>query len=161
MSRQPLPSLLSDANMSPLYQSFQKEMNQILDRFRGGQAATDVDAFAAFTGALFPAVDIAETDDAIEITAEVPGVKEDDLEVSITGDVVTLRGEKSGDHEEKEKDYHLVERRYGSFRRRVPLGFAPEEGAVEAKFTDGVLKLRIAKPANTKADVQKIKINQS
>ena len=112
------------------------------------------------TLAVSPALDIAETDNEKEITAEIPGVKEDDLDISISNGVLTLKGEKSSDHEEKEQDYHLVERRYGSFRRQVPLGFAPEDGAVDAKFADGVLKLKIAKPAEAKKAVQKISISK-
>ena len=161
MPRQSLPSLLSENGAPPFFQSLQKEMNQVFDRFRGPWAATSGDWFGADNGALFPALDIAETDEAVEITAEVPGVKEDDLDVSIAGGILTLKGEKSSDHEEKEEDYHLIERRYGSFRRQVPLGFSPQDGAVDAKFTDGVLKLRVAKPAEAKAKVHKIKIEKT
>ncbi len=109
---------------------------------------------------MMPALDIVETDEAIEITAEIPGVKESDLDVSIANDVLTLKGEKSSDHEEKEDTDHLVERRYGNLRRSIPLGFTPHEDAVVAKFADGVLKLRIAKPAEAKASVRKIKIDK-
>ena len=105
-----------------------------------------------------PALDIAETDTAVEVTAELPGVQEQDLEVSITDGVLTLKGEKATDREEKEKDYHLVERRYGSFRRSIPLGFVPEDGKVEAHFADGILKLRIEKPATAVSKTQTIKI---
>ncbi len=160
MSRQSLPTRLSDATF-PFFHSLQTEMNQMFDRFRGAQSDEPVDMFSPLTRPLFPAVDIAETDEAVEITAEVPGVEKDDLDVSISGGVLTLKGEKGSDHEEKEKDYHLVERRYGAFRRQIPLGFSPEDGAVDAKFHDGLLKLRIAKPPAAKAAVQKISISNS
>lgn len=75
--------------------------------------------------------------------------------------MLTLKGEKSYAHEEKEENFHRIERRYGSFRRQVPLGFAPENGAVGAEFKDGVLKLTIKKPEAAKADVQKIDIKKS
>jgi HSP20 family protein len=143
----------------PFFQSMQREMNQFLDRFRAHSMTTPGDFFDALNAPAFPALDIAETDDAMEITAEIPGVKEDDLDISISQDVLTLKGEKSSDHEEKDRDYHLVERRYGSFRRRLPLGFTPVDGAVTATFKDGVLKLKVAKPEESKEAVQKIKIS--
>lgn len=161
MSRQSPLSMRIASDTSPFFQSFQKEMDRFLDRFKSGELAPNAGAFLPVDETLFPALDVAETDDAVEITAEVPGVAEDDLDASITGDVLVLKGEKSSDHEEKEKDYHIVERRYGSFRRQIPIGFTPEEGSVDAKFADGVLKLRIAKPANAKVGTQKIKISKS
>ncbi len=162
MTRHTLPSLFSDDGMTPtLLQSLQKEMNQMLDRLRGYPGMYTGDLAERGQNGLFPAIDVAESDEAIEITADVPGVKEDDLDVSISDQVLVLKGEKSSDHEEKERDYHLVERSYGSFRRQIPLGFTPADGAVKAKFSDGVLSLHIAKPPETKATVQKVEIKKS
>lgn len=160
MSRQNLPQSQQDAAGSSFFPSFQKEMNRLFDQFRNGFPAMDDEARWGFSGPSFPAIDVVETDDAVEISAEVPGVKEDDLDVSISGKTLVLKGEKSADHEEKEHNYQLIERRYGSFRRQIPLGFAPDEGAVDAKFADGILKLHITKPANAQAGVQKVKINK-
>lgn len=161
MSRQSLPDLNPEAGGPTFFPSFQKEMNRLFDQFRTGFPVPEAGASSVFAASVFPALDVMETDDAIEISAEVPGVKEDDLEASIIGNVLTLKGEKSSDHEETEDNYHLVERRYGSFRRQIPLGFSPESGAVEAKFADGVLRLRIAKPKTAKADVHRINIKKS
>ncbi|WP_299410108.1 Hsp20/alpha crystallin family protein [uncultured Roseobacter sp.] len=161
MSRQFLPELRSDADGSSLFPSFQKEVNRLFDQFRTGFPMPDTGAQATFAASVFPAIDVVEKKDAVEISAEIPGVKEEDLDASITGDVLTLKGEKSADHEVTEDNYHLIERRYGSFRRQIPLGFSPENGAVEAKFTDGILKLRIAKPAAAKADFHKIDIKKT
>ena len=148
-------------NIAPFFQSMQREMNEFLDRFHLRPVAPTSEFFEAIGTAGFPAIDVAETDDAVEITAEIPGVKEDDIDISIVRDVLTIKGEKSSDHEEKDKDYHVVERHFGSFRRQLPLGFSPDEGAVKASFTDGVLRLKITKPADTKSAVQKIKISRS
>ena len=161
MSRQSLPQTRQDAGSAAFFPSFQKEMNRLLDQFRSGFPMIDDDARPFFSGPSFPAIDVIETDDTLEISAEVPGVKEDDLEATISGDVLILKGEKSADHEENEDNYHLIERRYGSFRRQIPLGFAPEDGAVETKFADGILKLHITKPAKAKPDVQKINIKKT
>lgn len=105
-----------------------------------------------------PAVDIAETDEGLEISAEVPGVSEEELDVTIVGDVLVLKGEKNENVDEKKRDYHLVERRYGSFRRSIPLGFVPEKEAVTAAFSDGVLKLKIARPVDAESGVQRVSI---
>lgn len=160
MSKQSLAKQQSQNESFPMFQSFQREMNQLLDRFRSPLVPSNADAFAAFTGPAFPAMDIAETDEAVEVTAEMPGVKEEDLDVSINGDLLVLKGEKSAKEEKKEADYQLVERRYGSFRRQIPLGFVPADGSVEAKFADGVLSLIIAKPKDAKPQVQKVSIKK-
>lgn len=156
-SRPPAP--LNERN-APFFQSMQREMNQFLDRFRGQNVQTPADFFDAISSPLFPAIDVVETEDSMEITAEVPGVKEEDLDVSIVQNTLVLKGEKSSDHEQKEQDFHLVERRYGSFRRQVPLGFAPAEDAIKATFADGILKLTIAKPDEAKQTVRKVAISR-
>lgn len=107
-----------------------------------------------------PALDISETDEAVVITAEIPGVKEDDLDVSVTGDVLLLKGEKTKEVEETKADYHLIERRFGSFRRQIPLGFTPPKDGVDASFENGVLNLTINKPDEVAASTQKIKIEK-
>ncbi|PTX53829.1 heat shock protein Hsp20 [Litoreibacter ponti] len=161
MSRQTLPQNRRPGGETALFPSLQKEMNRLLDQFKSNFPMLDDDARSVFAGPSFPAIDMVETDDALEISAEVPGVKEDDLDVTVSGETLVLKGEKSADHEEQEDSYHLIERRYGSFRRHIPLGFAPEDGAVKADFADGILKLTIAKPSNAKAAVQKIEIKKA
>lgn len=161
MSRQTLPQTNRSAGEPALFPSLQKEMNRLLDQFKSNFPMLDDEDQSFFAGPSFPAVDVVETGDAMEISAEVPGVKEDDLDVTVSGETLVLKGEKSSDHEEKEDGYHRIERRYGSFRRQIPLGFAPEDGAVKANFADGVLKLSIAKPLGAKVAVQKIDIKKA
>ncbi|MFK7837447.1 MAG: Hsp20/alpha crystallin family protein [Sulfitobacter sp.] len=161
MSRQTLSHPRTNRSETALFPSLQREMNRLLDQFKSGFPMLEDDPHPFGEGPSFPAIDVVGTDDAIEVTAEVPGVKEDDLDVTVSGETLILKGEKSADHEETEDNYHLIERRYGSFRRQIPLGFAPEDGAVDADFADGILKLRIAKPATAKAGVQKIKIKKT
>lgn len=153
---------LSKAQTEPaLFPNLQKEMNRLFDQFRTSFPMAEDAMPSAFGASAFPAIDVVDAKDALEVSAEVPGVSEDDLDVSVSGDVLTLKGTKSAEHEEKEDAYHLIERQYGSFRRQIPLGFTPETGAVNADFKDGILKLRITKPANAKADVQKIDIKKA
>lgn len=162
MAQNKLPSFFSeDLSSSPMFQNFQREMTQLLERFRNQPPTSMTDWMNAIPAKMIPALDVAETEDTIEVTAEIPGVSEDDIDVSIIGDVLVLKGEKSVDREKKEKDFHLVERSHGSFRRHVPLGFVPEEGAVDVTFGDGVLSLKIAKPVEAKPASQKIEIKKS
>ncbi|MCF2870392.1 Hsp20/alpha crystallin family protein [Octadecabacter sp. G9-8] len=161
MSQQTLPQTARPTNDTALFQSFQTEMNRLLDHFKSGFPMLEDARDTLFAGPSFPAIDVIETDDGIEITAEVPGVKENELDVTVSGETLVLKGEKSADHEEKENGYHLIERRYGSFRRQIPLGFAPEDGAVKANFSDGILRFSIAKPSAAKTAVQKIDINKT
>ncbi len=160
MDKQPVPARETTRN-EPFFHTMQREMNDLFDRFRNYPVRSPGDFLDMVTEQMFPPIDILETETAVEVTAEIPGVKEADLDISVTDDRLVLKGEKSSDHEEKEKDYHLVERRFGSFRRHVPLGFVPAKGAVKATFADGVLKVSVTKPAETKEAVQKVEISQS
>jgi HSP20 family protein len=93
------------------------------------------------------AIDVAETNDAFEVTAELPGVDEKDIKVSLDDNQLVISGEKKADSTKEEKGWHVEERSFGSFYRSMLLPFKPEEGAVEAHFDKGVLHLTIRKPA--------------
>ena len=104
----------------------------------------------AFTGAervSLPALDIAETKEAVEVTAELPGVADADVNVTVEGHALVIAGEKKSEKETKEKTWHVVERSFGSFRRIVPLTFAPDPAKVRAVFDKGVLHVTVDKPA--------------
>jgi HSP20 family protein len=90
---------------------------------------------------------VAETEDAFEVTAELPGVDEKDIKVSLDENQLVISGEKRAESSKEEKDWHVEERSYGSFYRSMSLPFEPEDGAVEAHFDKGVLHLTIKKPA--------------
>jgi HSP20 family protein len=113
--------------------------------------------FPAFAGANLPRMDVAETDKAIEIEAELPGLETKDVQINLADNVLTIRGEKKSEREEKEKDYHLVERSYGSFSRSValPQGVKPED--VSAEIAKGVLKVTVKKPAPAQSKQIEIK----
>ena len=97
-------------------------------------------------GAGVPAISVAETNDAFEVTAELPGVDERDINVSVDDNQLVISGEKKVESTKEEKDWHIEERSYGSFYRSMFLPFEPEEGAVAAHFDKGVLHLLIKKP---------------
>ncbi|MEJ2071800.1 MAG: Hsp20/alpha crystallin family protein [Syntrophobacterales bacterium] len=86
-----------------------------------------------------PAVDIKETDTEIVVKAEVPGIDAKEINISVTGEVLTIKGEKKSEKEEKEENYHLVERSYGSFSRSLVLPAAVDLDKIEAKYDKGVL----------------------
>lgn len=105
-----------------------------------------------------PAMDLVEKDNAFEITAELPGLEEKDVEVNVANNTLTIRGEKSEDTEEKGKQYYLSERRYGSFQRsfRIPVGVDLDR--IEASFSKGVLTVKLPKSADAQANEKKIEI---
>ena len=111
-------------------------------------------------GVMTPELDATETASEIRITAELPGIAEADVNVDLSGDRLTIRGEKREVREEDEKDFHVSERRYGSFSRtlRVPDSVDPEK--VTAAMKDGVLTVVIPKTASAKATPRKIAVNK-
>jgi len=109
-------------------------------------------------GMMMPKVDIAEEGKHYTITVEVPGVEEKDLEVSIADGTLTIRGEKRHEQENREKQYHRVERSYGAFQRMLSLPNDANEEAVEAKFKNGILTLTVPKNPSTKPAGRKIAI---
>ena len=146
---------------APFFQAMQRDLNEFFDRFRSRAGMPPDGVFDAFAGPGFPAIDVVETGDAIEVTAEIPGVAEGDLDITIAQNTLVLKGEKSSERKDESGDVHVVERRYGSFRRQIPLGFMPAEGAVRASFANGVLTLTVPKPAEARAAVQKISLSKA
>lgn len=125
--------------------------------FLGLDAATA----AQVPWATAPAVDIVERGDAYEVTAELPGLDDKHIEVRLAEGLLTIRGDKREDKEEKGKGYHLQERRYGSFERsfRVPEGVDVDK--VDASFGKGVLKIVLPKRPGTHKPTKKVEIKAS
>ena len=98
-----------------------------------------------------PAIDVTETDGQIEITAELPGLEEKDVQVNVADNVLTIRGEKKAEKEDKQKDYHVVERSYGSFYRAFELPAGVDADKIKADISKGVLKVTVPKPAPKQA----------
>ena len=108
-----------------------------------------------------PRVDVSETESEIKIEAELPGVDEKDVEVVLSDGRLTIKGEKKQEKEEKKKDYHMVERSYGSFARSIALPFEADPNQVKASFAKGVLTVTVPKPPQVKAKQKKIAISKS
>lgn len=105
-----------------------------------------------------PAVDVAETEKAYEITAELPGMDEKNVEVNVANGGITIKGEKKEETEEKKKDYYVSERRYGSFDRYFDLPEGVDADKIEANFKNGVLKVTLPKTAEAQKPAKKISI---
>jgi HSP20 family protein len=148
MTRQSLPHLLeAGLGRAELAIGLRREFDEMLDRMSRG-----------FGTDLRPDIDVRTTDDAIEITAEMPGISRDAIDVSVDGELLMLSGRKEQEKRTEEGGAILTERRYGSFARRIPLGFVPSEDGVSARLSDGVLTLRVAKPAEAAATRRKIDV---
>jgi len=105
-----------------------------------------------------PAVDILEKDGGFEVTVELPGMDEKNIEVNVANGCLTIKGEKQEEKEEKKKDYHLQERHFGSFERRFQVPEGVDAGKIEANFRKGVLTVTLPKRAEAKKAEQKIAI---
>jgi HSP20 family protein len=99
-----------------------------------------------------------ETDNQVLLNAELPGVDEKDIDISVADDILTISGEKKSEFERKEGDRYRSERSYGRFSRSVSLPFSIDADKVEARFDRGVLKLTIPKPADAQKQMRKIPI---
>ena len=108
---------------------------------------------------LAPRVDVSETEKEFSISAELPGMKEDDIEVVLSDGVLTLKGTKSESREEKEKDYHLSERVFGEFRRSFRVPDTVDESKVKATFKHGVLEIAMPKTKSVPKSERKIQIS--
>jgi HSP20 family protein len=108
-----------------------------------------------------PALDIAETEKELVVSAELPGVSEKDVEVTLAGNLLTVKGEKKIGHKEKNGDVWYAERRYGSFSHSMRLPFVATDENVEAKFENGVLVVRIPKPAELQKPVRRIEVKSA
>ncbi|MGE0743664.1 MAG: Hsp20/alpha crystallin family protein [Rhodospirillales bacterium] len=147
---------------------FRREFDRLFDDFttgfsgwpfaRRGEAAPAARAPSVFANT--PAVDVAEKDSAYEITAELPGLDEKDIEVQVADDVLTIKGEKSEAKEEKKKDYYLAERRYGTFQRAFRLPQHVDAGKIDASFKNGVLTIMLPKTAEAQQKQRKIEIRK-
>lgn len=131
------------------------EMERLYDRF------LDLRPFYRLTqeGEWMPSVDVSETAKEIIVNAEVPGVEAKDIDVSLDGNVLTIKGERKREHEGKEENFHRIERSYGSFYRSLQLPSEVDGDRIKATYKKGVL--RISLPKTKKAAGKKIEINAS
>jgi HSP20 family protein len=150
MARNPMTPFRPGGGMFPgdPFLSLHREMNRLFDDvFRGAALPTasgsqgqgDVGTFVNAS------INVSETDKEIRITAELPGVTEQDIHVSLDDDVLTIRGEKKFERKDDKENFHFVERSYGTFQRSLRLPYAVESEQVRASFENGVLTVTVPK----------------
>jgi HSP20 family protein len=111
------------------------------------------------TSSFVPAVDVYEDEHKVTLKLEVPGINEQDLDIRVENSTLTVRGERKFEKEEKEENFHRIERRYGSFARSFTLPNTLDTDNVQAKYEHGLLKIELAKRAEAKP--KQIKVNIS
>jgi HSP20 family protein len=148
--------------------SLRREVDRLFDQFGTGflrlpfgRGLFDFEPFGSRGGlrSSTPAADIVERDNAYEMTIELPGMDEKDIELKLTRDMLTIRGEKKDEREEQKKDYRLSERHYGVFERSFRLPEGIDTDKIEAKFQKGILTVILPKtPEAQKVQEKKIAI---
>lgn len=157
MARSFLPDLFGRQPGPDLFTSLQREIDQVFRDFtRGVPALKDFG-----DGIMKLRLNVAETPEALEVTADLPGVDPQDIDVQLKEGVLTIRGEKKIEKEEKEKDYHLVERSYGKFERSFSVPSEIQENKIEASFDKGVLKVTLPKAPEAQRKTQKIEVKSA
>jgi HSP20 family protein len=136
------------------FERMRREMDRLWESFYEGGLRKR----AGETGEWLPSLDVAETKNEIVVKAEVPGMDPKDIDISLSDGVLTIKGEKKQDREEKEEDYHLIERSYGTFTRSVQLPKGVQGNKVSASYKDGVLKVTLPKSEEAKKKEVKIKV---
>jgi len=146
------------------WQNFRGEMDRLFDRFSGFGLPSMrrlfdlTPSFDSTFGFNVPAVDVTEDDKAYKIAAELPGLDEKDVEVTVTGDVLTVKGEKRQEKEEKNKNWYVSERAYGAFQRGFALPEGVDRDKIAAEFTKGVLTVTLPKSAEAQKQQKKIDV---
>jgi len=120
--------------------SLQSEVNRVFDAFFGNGSA-------ARTRRWVPAMDLVETDEHLVLRADLPGLSRDDVQIEVKDGALTVAGERKAEQEERTEGYYRVERSFGSFSRSLTLPDGIDADAIAAEFDDGVLEVRIPKPA--------------
>ncbi len=152
-----------------VFRSFRSDMDRLFDRFAGSLAwpslsrMFDQPTFTVPGGVELPspAVDIAEDAASYRITAELPGMSEKDVEVTLSGDRMTLKGEKRQETEKKEANYHLTERSWGAFQRSFVLPSDVDREKITADFAKGVLTVTLAKTAQAQQQTKQIEVKSA
>jgi len=143
-------------NEQPLA-AFRKNMEQVFEDFLHASQN-----FGLFSSPLakcdfMPQLDVSESETEIQVNAELPGMTDKDIEVSLENNVLNIKGQKKQEQEKKEKNYHYVERQYGSFYRSIPLPAEVEGEKIEAIFKNGILTISLPK-VKSKEQAKKIQV---
>lgn len=142
------------------FDSFQKETKRFFDGFSQSMfnlAPMRPGWWSSFAEVM-PHMDVYEDSDAVEITAELPGMDEKDITISLSHGILTIKGEKKAERKIDRKDYFRMERSYGSFQRSIPIHFDIEKDKIDASFKKGVLTIKLPKDPKAKGEGAKIAV---
>jgi HSP20 family protein len=135
--------------------SLHQDIDRIFDDFFRGFGLSQFDES---WGDFSPRIDVSETDQAYNVSAELPGLDENDIEVTFEHNTLTISGEKKTEKEDKGQNYYRMERSYGSFRRSIPVPANVEADQIDAKFKKGVLNISLPKSAETQEHIKHIPV---
>jgi HSP20 family protein len=136
------------------FERMRRDMDRLWDSFfEDGLTKTGEEG-----GGWLPSLDVSETKNDLVVKAEVPGIDAKDIDVSLSDGVLTIKGEKRQEKEEKEADYHLVERSYGAFARSIQLPKEVKDDKISASYKDGILMIALPKSEEAKKKEIKIKV---
>jgi len=134
---------------------FQQEMNRVFDNLGYSSLARKTDGLTSFV----PPAEMEETEDAVLIRLEVPGINPEDIDIQASAESVSIRGERKSESKTEEKGMTRTEFRYGSFQRVIPLSTRINHNQVEAEYKNGVLELTLPKVEETKQKAVKVKVH--
>ena len=154
-----MSDLLPESPVERPFSTLHREMNRLFEGLLPEAGLRPV-TWRSTAEAIQPSIDVTESEKAFLVTAELPGVEEKDVEVSLSDDVLTLKGEKRLSKEEKEKDYMRMERSYGAFYRSIPFPTRIDENAVKAEYKNGVLTVVCPKAPEAIKATKKIPIHK-
>lgn len=137
--------------------TLQQDINRMFDEF-WSRVERPFGSGAGWLAPFGPRTDVAETDAAVEVSVELPGMDEKAIDVSLSGNTLTIRGEKKSEHEEKRPGFYMAERSYGAFHRAIPLPPGVDPDKAEAEFKRGVLHVRLPKTPESRASVKRIEV---
>jgi HSP20 family protein len=140
--------------------SLHKEMDRLFEDFwKGSEAPTRLGRFGQHGEMqVMPRIDESEDESAFHIKVELPGMDQDDVDVTLANGILTIRGEKKQEEEEKSKDFYRRERTFGSFRRELPIPGEVDDGKIRAKFEKGVLFIELPKSEEAQKKVKHIPV---
>jgi HSP20 family protein len=143
-----------------IFSAMRDEMNRVLERFEGGKPFWSTPVSRWVSGTMVPELDVRESDAAIIVEAELPGVDEKDIAVTVANGHLTIKGEKRSESEQSEESYYVAERSFGSFQRSLRLPDSVDESKIEASFDKGVLKISAPKRADSQKPERKIPVSK-
>ena len=143
------------------FQSMRGEIDRIFDGFMGRRFGDAPSLFQSRAMPVMPNIDVSENDATIRIEAELPGMKEDEVDVSLRDGVLTIQGEKKSERDETKDDVHLTERSYGRFQRSFRVPDTIDQDQIEAKMENGVLHITLPKRADAVQPEKKIPIGKA